>query len=54
MLLFCDWFCGGGGRDMINDMIKEGKIVFFEVIVRFFLKVMEDSKGDKFFIDGFF
>lgn len=43
----------GGGRDMINDMIKEGKIVPSEVTVRLLLKAMEDSKGDKFLIDGF-
>ncbi|XP_024359996.1 UMP-CMP kinase 3 isoform X3 [Physcomitrium patens] len=39
--------------DMINDMIKEGKIVPSEVTVRLLLKAMEDSKGDKFLIDGF-
>lgn len=38
---------------MINDMIKEGKIVPSEVTVRLLLKAMEDSKGDKFLIDGF-
>lgn len=35
-------------------MIKEGKIVFVEVIVKLLEKVMEESDIDKFFIDGFF
>ena len=41
------------GRDMIKNMIKDGKIVPSEVTVRLLLKAMEDSKGEKFLIDGF-
>ena len=41
------------GRDMIKDMIQEGQIVPSQVTVRLLLKAMEDSKGDKFLIDGF-
>lgn len=43
----------GDGRDMIKNMIKDGKIVPSEVTVRLLLKAMEDSKGEKFLIDGF-
>ncbi|KAG0556454.1 hypothetical protein M758_11G053300 [Ceratodon purpureus] len=39
--------------DMIKNMIKDGKIVPSEVTVRLLLKAMEDSKGEKFLIDGF-
>ena len=41
------------GRDMIKNMIKDGKIVPSEVTVRLLLKAMENSKGEKFLIDGF-
>jgi hypothetical protein len=43
----------GLGRDMIKNMVKDGKIVPSEVTVRLLLKAMEKSKGEKFLIDGF-
>lgn len=47
LMLRCD------GREMIKSMIKDGKIVPSEVTVRLLLKAMENSKGEKFLIDGF-
>ena len=38
---------------MIQNMIKEGKIVPAEVTVKLLQKAMEDSENDKFLIDGF-
>jgi len=34
-------------------MIKDGKIIPSEVTVRLLLRAMENSKGEKFLIDGF-
>jgi len=39
--------------ELIKNMIKDGKIVPSEVTVRLLLKAMENSKGEKFLIDGF-
>ena len=38
---------------MIQDMIKEGKIVPSEVTIKLLQKAMERSGNDKFLIDGF-
>ncbi|KAJ6722562.1 UMP-CMP KINASE [Salix koriyanagi] len=38
---------------MIQDMIKEGKIVPSEVTIKLLQKAMQDSGNDKFLIDGF-
>lgn len=38
---------------MIQNMIKEGKIVPSEVTVKLLLKAMQDSNSEKFLIDGF-
>ncbi len=40
-------------RNMIQNMIKEGKIVPAEVTVKLLQKAMEESENDKFLIDGF-
>lgn len=40
-------------RTMIQNMIKEGKIVPAEVTVKLLQKAMEKSGNDKFLIDGF-
>ncbi|KAB5526806.1 hypothetical protein DKX38_020653 [Salix brachista] len=40
-------------RTMIQDMIKEGKIVPSEVTIKLLQKAMQDSGNDKFLIDGF-
>jgi UMP-CMP kinase len=39
--------------DMINNYIKEGKIVPAEITVRLLKNAMEKSGGDRFLIDGF-
>jgi UMP-CMP kinase len=38
---------------MIQNMIKEGKIVPAEVTVKLLEKAMKESENDKFLIDGF-
>lgn len=38
---------------MIQNMIKEGKIVPSEVTIKLLQKAMEESGNDKFLIDGF-
>lgn len=38
---------------MIQNMIKEGRIVPSEVTVKLLQKAMEESKSNKFLIDGF-
>jgi hypothetical protein len=38
---------------MIQDMIKEGKIVPSEVTIKLLDKAMKESENDKFLIDGF-
>jgi hypothetical protein len=43
----------GWCRNMIQNMIKEGKIVPAEVTVKLLQKAMEESENDKFLIDGF-
>ncbi|KAF9668658.1 hypothetical protein SADUNF_Sadunf14G0026600 [Salix dunnii] len=40
-------------RTMIQDMIKEGKIVPSGVTIKLLQKAMQDSGNDKFLIDGF-
>jgi hypothetical protein len=40
-------------RTMIQNMIKEGKIVPSEVTIKLLQKAMQDSGNDKFLIDGF-
>lgn len=40
-------------RTMIQNMIKEGKIVPAEVTVKLLEKAMKESANDKFLIDGF-
>lgn len=38
---------------MIQNMIKEGKIVPSEVTIKLLQRAMEESGNDKFLIDGF-
>lgn len=38
---------------MIQNMIKEGKIVPSEVTIKLLQKAMQESDNDKFLIDGF-
>lgn len=38
---------------MIQNMIKEGKIVPSEVTIKLLQKAMQESGNDKFLIDGF-
>ena len=38
---------------MIQKIMKEGKLVPSEITVRLLLGAMEESKSDKFLIDGF-
>lgn len=38
---------------MIQDMIKEGKIVPSEVTIKLLQKAMQENENDKFLIDGF-
>lgn len=38
---------------MIQNMIKEGKIVPSEVTIKLLQKAMKESGNDKFLIDGF-
>jgi len=40
-------------RTMIQNMIKEGKIVPSEVTIKLLQKAMQESGNDKFLIDGF-
>ena len=40
-------------RTMIQNMIKEGKIVPSEVTIKLLQRAMEESHNDKFLIDGF-
>lgn len=40
-------------RTMIQNMIKEGKIVPYEVTIDLLQKAMQQSTNDKFLIDGF-
>ncbi|KAJ6730002.1 NUCLEOTIDE KINASE [Salix viminalis] len=40
-------------RTMIQNMIKEGKIVPSEVTIKLLQKAMHESENDKFLIDGF-
>lgn len=40
-------------RDMIQNMIKEGKIVPSEVTIKLLERAMLDNDNDKFLIDGF-
>jgi UMP-CMP kinase len=44
---------GNENGNMIQNMIKEGKIVPAEVTVKLLQKAMEESENDKFLIDGF-
>ncbi|KAJ6722563.1 NUCLEOTIDE KINASE [Salix koriyanagi] len=44
---------GSENGTMIQDMIKEGKIVPSEVTIKLLQKAMQDSGNDKFLIDGF-
>jgi len=43
------WFC----RTMIQNMIKEGKIVPSEVTIKLLQKAIQENGNDKFLIDGF-
>jgi len=44
---------GSENGTMIENMIKEGKIVPSEVTVKLLQKAMQESENDKFLIDGF-
>lgn len=44
---------GSGNGEMIQSMIKEGKIVPSEVTVQLLQRAMQESGNDKFLIDGF-
>ncbi|KDO85397.1 hypothetical protein CISIN_1g028031mg [Citrus sinensis] len=44
---------GSENGTMIQNMIKEGKIVPSEVTIKLLQKAMEESGNDKFLIDGF-
>ncbi|XP_011031636.1 PREDICTED: UMP-CMP kinase 3 [Populus euphratica] len=44
---------GSENGTMIQNMIKEGKIVPSEVTIKLLQKAMQDSGNDKFLIDGF-
>ncbi|KAG6747824.1 hypothetical protein POTOM_047715 [Populus tomentosa] len=57
-LIFSALFCvdiesGLAYITMIQNMIKEGKIVPSEVTIKLLQKAMQDSGNDKFLIDGF-
>lgn len=41
------------GRNMIQEMIKEGKIVPSEITIKLLYRAMSESGNDKFLIDGF-
>ncbi|CAH2048968.1 unnamed protein product, partial [Thlaspi arvense] len=41
------------GKTMIQNMIKEGKIVPSEVTIKLLQRAMQESGNDKFLIDGF-
>ena len=41
------------GSTMIQNMIKEGKIVPSEVTIKLLQKAMQENGNDKFLIDGF-
>lgn len=51
VLLFClfEWLC----RTMIQNMIKEGKIVPSKVTIKILQKAIQENGNDKFLIDGF-
>ncbi|OAY49480.1 UMP-CMP kinase 3 isoform X2 [Manihot esculenta] len=44
---------GSENGTMIQDMIKEGKIVPSEVTIKLLQKAMQENENDKFLIDGF-
>ncbi|KAL3697339.1 hypothetical protein R1sor_011415 [Riccia sorocarpa] len=44
---------GSSNGNMIQELIKDGKIVPSEVTVKLLLKAMNEAKTDKFLIDGF-
>lgn len=46
---FSDFTC----RTMIQNMIKEGKIVPSEVTIKLLQRAIEENGNDKFLIDGF-
>ncbi|KAJ6328240.1 hypothetical protein OIU76_006130 [Salix suchowensis] len=52
-LLRAEMKSGSENGTMIQDMIKEGKIVPSEVTIKLLQKAMQDSGNDKFLIDGF-
>ncbi|KAJ6675685.1 UMP-CMP KINASE [Salix viminalis] len=52
-LLRAEMKSGSENGTMIQDMIKEGKIVPSEVTIKLLQKAMHDSGNDKFLIDGF-
>ncbi|XP_071725113.1 UMP-CMP kinase 3-like [Rutidosis leptorrhynchoides] len=52
-LLRAELNSGSENGTMIQNMIKEGKIVPSEVTVKLLQKAMEESGNDKFLIDGF-
>lgn len=41
------------GREMIKGMLKEGKLVPSEILVKLLVKAMEENTNNKFLIDGF-
>lgn len=52
-LLRAEITSGSENGTMIQNMIKEGKIVPSEVTVKLLLRAMQESGNDKFLIDGF-
>ncbi|XP_010546799.1 PREDICTED: UMP-CMP kinase 3 isoform X2 [Tarenaya hassleriana] len=52
-LLRAEISSGSENGNMIQNMIKEGKIVPSEVTVKLLQKAMQESGNDKFLIDGF-
>lgn len=52
-LLRAELKSGSENGTMIDNMIKEGKIVPSEVTVKLLQKAMQESENDKFLIDGF-
>uniref|UniRef100_A0A6P4AKW2 UMP-CMP kinase n=1 Tax=Ziziphus jujuba TaxID=326968 RepID=A0A6P4AKW2_ZIZJJ len=52
-LLRAEQKSGSENGTMIQNMIKEGKIVPSEVTIKLLQKAMEESGNDKFLIDGF-
>ena len=53
ILYFCVSVLSFSNRTMIQNMIKEGKIVPSEVTIKLLQKAIQENGNDKFLIDGF-